>query len=100
MTNAFKVGSGGRGKGKGKWGGGEGKGEVGGRRSGVKGKWGEGEVGERGKGKGERGKGKGERGKGDGKNIFLEEFSFGLKERKYQEQNTYQPLRLSCFQMV
>ena len=52
------------------------------------------------KGKGERGKGKGERGKGDGKNIFLEEFSFGLKERKYQEQNTYQPLGLSCFQMV
>lgn len=86
MNNAFKVGSGGRGKGKGKWGGGEGKGEVGGRRSGVKGKWGEGEV--------------GERGKVDAKNIFLEEFSFGLKERKYQEQNTYQPLGLSCFQMV
>ena len=70
-------------------------------------KWGEGEVGERGKGRGERGKGEGERGKGkgergkvDGKNIFLEEFSFGLKERKYQEQNTYQPLGLSCFQMV
>ena len=76
---------------------------MGGRRSGGKGKWGEGEVGGRGsggKGKGERGKGKGERGKVDGKNIFLEEFSFGLKERKYQEQNTYQPLGLSCFQMV
>lgn len=72
-------GSGGEGKGKGKWG----EGEVGGRGSGGKGKW-----------------GKGERGKGDGKNIFLEEFSFGLKERKYQEQNTYQPLGLSCFQMV
>ena len=56
---------------------------MGGRGSGGKGKW-----------------GKGERGKGDGKNIFLEEFSFGLKERKYQEQNTYQPLGLSCFQMV
>ena len=67
-----------------------GKEKWGGRGSGGKGKW----------GKGERGKGKGERGKGDGKNIFLEEFSFGLKERKYQEQNTYQPLGLSCFQMV
>ena len=79
----------GGGRGKGKWG--EGKG---------KGKWGEGEVGGRGSG----GKGKGERGKVDGKNIFyiiyFEEFSFGLKERKYQEQNTYQPLGLSCFQMV
>lgn len=59
-----------------------------GRGSGGKEKWGEGE--------GEVG----ERGKVDGKNIFLEEFSFGLKERKYQEQNTYQPLGLSCFQMV
>lgn len=55
----------------------------------------------RGRGSGGEGKwGKGERGKVDGKNIFLEEFSFGLKERKYQEQNTYQPLGLSCFQMV
>lgn len=76
MLLRLEVGGGGRGKGKGKWGG---KG---------KGKWGEGE--------GEVG----ERGKVDGKNIFLEEFSFGLKERKYQEKNTYQPLGLSCFQMV
>lgn len=83
MNNAFKVGSGGRGKGK--WGG-KGKGKWGEGEVGGKGKWGEGEV--------------GERGKVDGKNIFLEEFSFGLKERKYQEQNTYQPLGLSCFQMV
>lgn len=73
MLLKLEVGGGGRGRGSG----GEGKG---------KGKWGEGEV--------------GERGKVDGKNIFLEEFSFGLKERKYQEQNTYQPLGLSCFQMV
>ena len=59
------------------------------------------EVGGGGRGSGGEGKwGKGERGKVDGKNIFLEEFSFGLKERKYQEQNTYQPLGLSCFQMV
>lgn len=70
--------------------GGGGRGSGGGRErgSGGKEKWGEGE--------GEVG----ERGKVDGKNIFLEEFSFGLKERKYQEQNTYQPLGLSCFQMV
>ena len=79
MNNAFKVGSGGRGKGK--WGG---KG---------KGKWGEGEV-------GGRGRGSGGKGKGGWQKYFLEEFSFGLKERKYQEQNTYQPLGLSCFQMV
>lgn len=86
MNNAFKVGSGGRGKGEG----GRGRGSGGGRErgSGGKEKWGEGE--------GEVG----ERGKVDAKNIFLEEFSFGLKERKYQEQNTYQPLGLSCFQMV
>lgn len=77
MLLKLEVGGGGRGRGSG----GEGKG---------KGKWGEGE------GEGEVG----ERGKVDGKNIFLEEFSFGLKERKYQEQNTYQPLGLSCFQMV
>lgn len=70
MLLKLEVGGGGGGRGSG----GEGKG---------KGKWGE-----------------GERGKVDGKNIFLEEFSFGLKERKYQEQNTYQPLGLSCFQMV
>lgn len=71
-------------------GGGRGRESGGGRErgSGGKEKWGEGE--------GEVG----ERGKVDGKNIFLEEFSFGLKERKYQEQNTYQPLGLSCFQMV
>ena len=97
MLLRLEVGGGGRGRGSG--GEGKGKGKWGERGSGGKEKWGEGEVGEVGE-RGSGGKGKGERGKVDGKNIFLEEFSFGLKERKYQEQNTYQPLGLSCFQMV